>query len=97
MCTRCAGSGKVWPTPEIKQQCDDWQATPPPTGDGYQLWSDTSEGSPVSPVFTTLDELCTWAAEHATTFAKFTATAEEWKAMLDGGIVHHREGNNVFL
>jgi hypothetical protein len=96
-CVRCEGSGKVWPTPEIKQQCDDWQDTEPPTGDGYQLWEDCSEGSPVSPVFASLDELCAWAADHATTFASFRATVEEWKEMLDGGIVHHKEGNNVFL
>ena len=97
MCVRCKGSGKIWPSPEIKQQCDDWQETDPPAGEGYQLWEDCSEGSPVSPVFTSLDELCAWSADHATTFARFTATAEEWKEMLDGGVVHHKEGNNVFL
>jgi hypothetical protein len=97
MCARCKGSGKIWPTPAIKQQCDDWRRTDPPAGDGYQLWEDCSEGSPVSPVFTSLDELCAWAADHATTFASFTATVEEWKEMLDGGIVHHSEGDNVFL
>lgn len=96
-CARCQGSGKVWPSPEIKRQCDEWIDTDPPTGDGYQLWEDCSEGSPVSPVFTSLDELCAWAADHATTFGSFTASAEEWKEMLDGGIVHHKEGDNVFL
>jgi hypothetical protein len=48
-------------------------------------------------VFATLDDLCAWAAEHATTFGHFKATADEWKTMLDGGIVHHREGDNIFL
>jgi hypothetical protein len=97
MCARCAGSGRIWPTPEIEQQYENWTKTDPPTGDGYQLWEDCSEGSPVSPVFTSLDELCTWAEGNATTFASFTATKEEWREMLDGGIVHHREGNNIFL
>lgn len=97
LCARCKGSATIWSTPEAEQQCDEWQKTEPPTGDGYQLWQDCSEGSPVSPVFASLDELCAWAADNATTFSKFTATAEEWKEMLDGGIVHHREGNNVFL
>ena len=96
-CVRCNGSGKIWPTPEIKQQCDAWKETEPPTGEGYQLWEDCSEGSPVSPVFSTLDDLCAWAEINATTFASFTATADEWKEMLDGGIVHHKEGSNVFL
>ena len=29
----------------------------PPNGDGYQLWETTSEGSPVSPVFESIDAL----------------------------------------
>jgi hypothetical protein len=97
LCARCKGSGKIWPSPEIEQKCEDWQKEDPPTGDGYQLWEDCSEGSPVSPVFASLEELCAWAAEHATTFAHFKATKEEWREMLDGGIVHAREGNNIFL
>lgn len=32
-------------------------------------------------------ELAPWAAENATTFADFRATAEEWREMLDGGVV----------
>jgi hypothetical protein len=97
MCCRCQGSGKIWPTPEIERQYEDWQPTPPPTGDGYQLWEDCSEGSPVSPVFASLDELCEWSAEHATTFGPHKATAEEWKEMLDGGVVHAKVGNDIFL
>ena len=53
----------------------------------------------MSPVFATLEELCAWAADNATTFASFRATAEEWREMLDGGIVHHRdaEKGHVYL
>lgn len=36
----------------------------PPVGEGYQLWETTSEGSPISPVFTTLEELCDWYMEN---------------------------------
>lgn len=97
MCARCEGSGTIWPSPEIEKKCEDWQKEDPPIGDGYQLWEDCSEGSPVSPVFASLEELCAWAAEHATTFAHFKATKEEWREMLDGGIVHAREGNNIYL
>jgi hypothetical protein len=97
VCARCAGSGKVWPTPEIKKKYEDWTAEEPPTGDGYQLWEDVSEGSPVSPVFASLDELCAWAAESETTFGSFRATAQEWREMLDDGVVHHAEGNKIFL
>jgi hypothetical protein len=38
-----------------------------------------------------IDDLCAYAAEHCTTFGHFTATAEQWKAMLWEGFVHHRE------
>lgn len=96
-CARCAGSGQIWPTPKIKQQYEDWEKEEPPTGDGYQLWENCSEGSPVSPVFASLDELCAWAEENATTFADFRATREEWREMLDGGAVHAKVGNNIYL
>lgn len=43
--------------------------TDPPLGEGYQLWENCTEGSPQSPVFKTLDELCTWCEPNATTFA----------------------------
>lgn len=69
----------------------------PPTGDGYQLWETTSEGSPISPVFVTLNELCEWCEHNATTFGPFKATAEEWKSMLSDGVVSHREGNLIFV
>lgn len=38
-----------------------------PEGEGYQLWENTSEGSPYSPVFKTLDELCAWLEPNAST------------------------------
>ena len=69
----------------------------PPEGEGYQLWETTSEGSPSSPVFKTLDELCEWCEENATTFAHFKATKEEWKSMLGSDFVHHKEGNAIFI
>ena len=81
-----------------KQQYEDWQETEPPAGDGYQLWENCSEGSPVSPVFATLDELCAWAEDHATTFGSFRATKAEWKSMLEEDFVHATDvQGNIFL
>jgi hypothetical protein len=98
LCARCAGNGTIWPSPEIEEQCENWKKTDPPTGDGYQLWEDCSEGSPVSPVFASLDELCEWAADHATTFGPYKATAEEWREMLDDGFVHAKDARgNIFV
>lgn len=61
-CHRCHGEGTLWPTPEIKQLHEDWESTEPPAGDGYQLWETVSEGSPISPVFATPEELADWLA-----------------------------------
>lgn len=96
-CPRCKGEGSVWPSPAIKKQCERWKSTDPPKGDGFQLWETTSEGSPVSPVFRTLDDLCTWAADNATTFGSNRATAAEWRSMLDAEHVFHRDGCMVFM
>lgn len=69
----------------------------PPPGAGYQMWETTSEGSPQSPVFKTLDALCEWCAENATTFGDWTASAAEWRAMFENGLVYHQEGCGVFI
>mgnify|MGYP001596464995 CR=1 FL=1 len=96
-CRICKGSGKIWQTPEIKKAHDRWKDFEPPEGDAFQLWENTSEGSPQSPVFKTLDELCEWAETSATTFGSSTATKEEWKKMLDDCFVYHKEGNTIFV
>lgn len=96
-CARCDGEGSLWPTREIRQQCEDWEPTEPPTGPGYQLWSTTSEGEPITPVCRSLGELARHAAVHCTTFGTSNrATAEEWERMLEADRVVHREGNNIF-
>lgn len=64
-----------------------------------QLYEDTSEGTPLSPVFKKeeFENLCEWAAKNESTFANFKATKEEWMQMLSNGNVHHREGNVIFM
>lgn len=69
----------------------------PPEGEGFQLWETTSEGSPSSPVFKTLEELCEWCEKNATTFARFKASKEEWMSMLSNDMVSHKEGNTIFI
>lgn len=96
-CFLCHGSGELWPTPEIKKQAEEWEETDPPVGEGFQLWETTSEGSPVSPVFSTLKELCDWSAENATVFADHKATSEEWMAMFDKDFIYHQEGQMIFI
>lgn len=70
--------------------------TDPPVGDGYQLWENTSEGSPISPVFDTLEELCEWCETNETVFGNFTASKEKWMQMLENNFVYHVE-NNIMM
>lgn len=93
-CPVCEGHGI---DPAARPNYEAWEREDPPEGDGFQLWQTTSEGSPVSPVFGTLEALCEWAEKNATTFGSFTATAAEWQQMLDNDFVYHKEGSNVFI
>lgn len=66
--------------PDDLAASESWEPTDPPKGEGWQLWETTSEGSPVSPVFSTADSLADWCADNATWFADLSWTADEWLA-----------------
>ncbi len=52
---------------------------------GWQMWETTSEGSPMSPVFETPEELARWLADtEASAFGDMTASYEEWLGMITG-------------
>ena len=57
----------------------------PPEGPGYQLWEDITEGSPVSPIFESMDGLGKWCAENEPIFANVKVTDEVWKRYLESG------------
>lgn len=97
-CEYCGGEGEIWQSDEIKKLHDDWQSFEPPTGEGFQLWSTTTEGHPMTPVFATLEELCAYCEkESVSVFGYNTLTKEEWFESLSGGLVVHKEGNAVFI
>ena len=54
----------------------------PPTGSGFQLWETTSEGSPISPVFETLEDLCAYAATHCSPFGSDRINKDQWLELL---------------
>ena len=57
-----------------------------PEGDGWQMWEDCTEGSPISPVFKTPEELAQWLADNkASAFGSMTATYEQWLATIKKG------------
>lgn len=96
-CEFCHGEGEIWQSDEIKKLHENWEPFDPPKGKGFQLWETTSEGSPVSPIFKTLDELCTWCETNATTFGSTKASKEDWLQMLKADFVHSKMGNAIFI
>ena len=82
-CQECNGEGTIWDSPEAKQSAEDWTRTQPPTGDGYQIWETVSEGSPISPVFATPEELAQhmagtrWGADKG-------SSVETWLKFING-------------
>lgn len=52
----------------------------------WQMYEDTSEGTPISPVFATPEELAHWLADNqASSFANMTATYEQWLGTINRG------------
>jgi hypothetical protein len=62
LCSVCGGSGEAWRDDAHKAAHEAWEPTEPPKGDGWQLWETIGEGSPVTPVFATAEELVDYLA-----------------------------------
>jgi len=57
-CEVCHGKGEISiQDPEARKRYEEWESYEPPSGDGWQLWETTTEGSPSSPVFASAEEL----------------------------------------
>jgi hypothetical protein len=82
-CASCDGNGDIWPTVAAKEAYDAWEQIDPPSGDGYQIWETVSEGSPISPVFASPEELARhmagtkWGGDDGTPY-------ETWLAFIRG-------------
>jgi hypothetical protein len=61
-CHFCRGKGEIQPPRKKKKAYKKWHSYEPPTGDGYQLWETVSEGSPITPVFETMELLAVWCS-----------------------------------
>lgn len=108
-CDQCKKMAQIKKVPMLDYGCPDWdkylkepmnklkELLDVPKGEGYQLWETTSEGSPVSPVFKTLDALCEWCEKNTTTFGSVRASKEEWKKMLSNDFVYYKEDNIIFF
>jgi len=82
-CPVCEGKGIIWDSPEDEQAAEAWTRSEPPVGDGYQIWETVSEGSPISPVFATPEELAQhmamtrWGADKGSSY-------ESWLRFING-------------
>jgi hypothetical protein len=84
-CPTCNGHASVEKYPGQHAEAEAWQATDPPTGEGWQMWETTSEGSPISPVFETAEALADWLAANGTSvFRGRTASRDEWLRIITG-------------
>ncbi len=89
-CVICDGDGKVYPQVDIPAYPVDQLPSYFSVGSiaerfGWQMWETTSEGSPMSPIFDTPEELAGWLADNeASSFGPMTATSEEWLRMIAG-------------
>jgi hypothetical protein len=82
-CPHCKGEGEFWPSEAAKQAYEGWEKEEPPVGDGFQMWETVSEGSPISPVFATAEELATFMA--GTRFGGDEGTPyETWLSFIRG-------------
>ncbi len=84
-CAHCKGSGHTWPDKKSKWRYDHWKSTNPPKGQGYQIWETVSEGSPISPVFKTPEELADWMAAPGNGWSTDQGTTrEQWLKFIMG-------------
>lgn len=71
------------PKPEAKDYMPDW---PESERTHWQMYEDTSEGTPISPVMETPEKLARWLADNkASAFAGQTASYEAWLATIKAG------------
>lgn len=59
-CGTCDGHGSLEAYEGQRAEADAWKPDEPPAGEGWQMWETVSEGSPVSPVFATAEDLAQW-------------------------------------
>lgn len=79
VCGVCNEEAVLWPSTEDKDRYEAWEPIEPPTGEGFQVWETVSEGSPISPVCATADQLAQYMA-----VADDGATYEQWLKFIQG-------------
>jgi hypothetical protein len=69
--------------PEIEDYMPEWKEE---EKTHIQMYEDTSEGTPISPVFDNAEDLAHWLADNrASSFGSSTATYEQWLSTINRG------------
>lgn len=86
-CEDCRICAKMRGMKMTDYDCPDYEElVGPPKGDGWQMWENTSEGSPISIVCKTPEELAQWLADNdISSFGSYTATYGQWLGMINAG------------
>lgn len=79
VCTPCEGTGRIEEYEGQFKERDEWKENEPPAGEGWQVWETVSDGSPISPVFATRDDLIDWL-----TSSRYTRGGPLTKAQAEG-------------
>jgi hypothetical protein len=82
-CPHCNGEGGRYPDEETAKAAKEWKREKPPTGPGYQIWEDVTEGSPISPVFEKPEDLAQWMSRNPRGSDEGTS-AESWLEFING-------------
>jgi hypothetical protein len=75
-CPTCQGHASIEKYEGQRAEAEAWEPTDPPEGEGWQLWETVSEGSPISPVFATAEELASWMSSPAYTWGAVKEDAD---------------------
>jgi hypothetical protein len=103
-CAACEGHGSTEKYEGQRAEAEAWESTGPPEGEGWQLWSTTTEGHPASPVFATPEELARWMSVNPCGFAGATfeyevalefITGDGWSPSMIGTSAGIQDGINA--
>ncbi len=90
-CSTCEGHGTLEAYPGQRAEAEEWEEIDPPTGEGWQMWETTSEGSPRTPVFSNAEELADYCARNVSVFGSKMGDREQWLSIIKGADFAHVE------
>jgi len=83
LCSNCRGTGSVESYPGQRAEAEAWEPATLPSGDGWQLWETVSEGSPITPVFATPQELARHLTDNYRQLFNTRRSPESYEVLLN--------------